>query len=356
MTGPDVNRDTDLELIEAALTEGRAAAADPRERELQELALALQADSPEPGPEFARQLDRRVSEGFKRARPGFKMPRFWMPALAGAATLVLVVVVAISVIGGGPDRSSSSSSAQAGPSTPGMETLIAPSAGAPVDASGRRVERSAQITIATSHDKIQQAADGVGTVAESHGGYVLTSHVSTGDQGSSGGTFQLRVPARQLQATLADLSKLGHLTARSESGQDMTAPYRHVQDRLGNALLERRTLLLRLKHARGAKADDIRAQLATLNASITSLNGQMQELRRRTVYSTVDVTLEQQRAGAGAGGGTGAAFDDALHTLQALVNFVVRALGVLLPLGLLGAAAAVGTRTLRRRRREAALM
>jgi TolA-binding protein len=186
---------------------------------------------------------------------------------------------------------------------------------------------------------------------------VLTSHVSTGDQGTgSGGTFELRVPARQLQATLADLSKLGHMTARSESGQDMTAPYSNVQSRLGNALLERRTLLLRLKHAKGARADGIRSRLASVNADINTLAGQMQELRRRTVYSTVDVTLEQQRGGAGAGGSTGAAFKDALHTLQALANFLVRALGVLLPLALLGGAAALGTRTLRRRRREAALM
>ena len=42
--------------MDAALAEGRVTAADPAERELQELALALQADSAEPRPAFAEEL------------------------------------------------------------------------------------------------------------------------------------------------------------------------------------------------------------------------------------------------------------------------------------------------------------
>ena len=63
MSGPEARRDTDLERIEAALSEGRATADAPRERELQELALALRADAPEPTPAFAQNLDRRMQEG-----------------------------------------------------------------------------------------------------------------------------------------------------------------------------------------------------------------------------------------------------------------------------------------------------
>jgi hypothetical protein len=367
MNGPET-RDTDLERIEAALADGRASADDPRERELQELALALRADSPEPRPEFARDLDRRVSDGFgKPPRAGWTLPaalrRGWMPALAGAAALVLVAVVALSSLGGGDGQGGKPIAASAPktvtePSPRGFGTMdqIAPPEASTL-ATARRVERSAQITISTSRDKLQDAADSVGTVAQSHGGFVLSSHVSTGDEGEPGGSFVLRVPAKELEATLADLSKLGHLRARSESGQDMTAPYRSVQDRLGKDLVERHTLRLRLRHAKGAKADSIRARIAQLNAEIDNLSGRMHGLQRRTLYSTVTVTLEQDRGGAGAGGGgTGAAWHDALHTLEALLNFFVRAMGVLLPLGLVAGLAGLGTRALRRRRREAALL
>src|SRR5206468_2254295 len=102
-----------------------------------------------------------------------------------------------------------------------------------------------------------------------------------------GGSFVLRVPAKELQATLADLSKLGHLRARSESAQDRTLPFRHVRDKLGSDLVERHTLRLRLRHSHGAKADSIRARIAQLNAEIDALSGRMRGLKQRTLYSTV---------------------------------------------------------------------
>jgi hypothetical protein len=350
MSGPDT-RDTDLERIESALAGGRATAADPRERELQELALALRADSAEPVPQFTAAMDRRVAEGFPKPRRGLPLPSFWMPALAAATVLVVVAVVAISSIGGG-GRAGDGTAALEQPAVDGAGSFSARRSGAPLVAGGRRVERSVELTIGTARDELQAAADGVGTVAESHGGFVLRSHVNTGTDGS-GGTFTLRVPQRELQATIADISKLGHLRARSESGQDMTAPYNDVQDKLGNALLERRTLKLKLKHAKGARADAIRARLATLNAAIDGLNGQMHDLKRRTTYSTVNVTLEEEK---GESGGAGAAWDDAQRTLEGMLTFAIRALAVLLPLALLAAVAAMGARTLRRRRREAPLL
>jgi hypothetical protein len=364
MTGPEARRDTDLERIEAALAEGRADAADPRERELQELALALRADAPEPEPGFARELDRRVQAGFPKPSRNklLGLTRGWTHALAGAAALVLVAVVAIASLGGGEDAAD-------------RTTAASPAIAEPSDASGgalqlspfseqrnaaasqqRRVERSIQITLATPGDELQNAADGVGVVAESHRGYVLSSNVNTGEAGEAGGTFVLRVPGRELQATIADLSKLGDLRSRTENSRDMTAPYRNVQGRLGNLLLERRALRVKLADAEGTNADSIRAQIAALSQEIDALNGRMEELRRRTVYSTVSVTLEESKDDGAGAGGTGAAWDDSLHTLESLLNFFVRALGVLLPLALMAGVAGLAARTLRRRRREAPLL
>jgi hypothetical protein len=182
--------------------------------------------------------------------------------------------------------------------------------------------------------------------------------VTTGDEGSPGGSFVLRVPSRELQSTLADLSKLGKLMGRRETAEDVTSSYNGVQDRLGNALLEQRTLKLRLRHATGSKALAIREQLARVSAEVDGLSGRMRQLRSRTAYSTVNLTLEESKDSGGAGGsggGTGAAWHDAVHTLETLLNFTVRALGVLLPIGLLVALGGFGGRALRRRRREAAL-
>ena len=53
-----------LAVIDDALEQGRVTATSSEERELQELALAIQADSPEPDPAFAATLAERVSAGF----------------------------------------------------------------------------------------------------------------------------------------------------------------------------------------------------------------------------------------------------------------------------------------------------
>jgi hypothetical protein len=363
MNGSDARRDIDLERIEAALAEGAATAPDPRERELQELALALRADSPQPAPEFAHDLGQRVAGGFGKPvrAPRRRLQRMWVPAFAAAAVLLVVVAVAISSLGGGEDRVSESFHATI--DKPSAPAAAAPNASgaAPLQQSlgSRHVERNAQLTIAAPRDDLQKAADGVGTVAESHRGFVLNSQVTTGDEGSPGGTFVLRVPSRELQSTLADLSKLGKLMGRRETAQDMTASYNGVQDKLGNALIEKRTLKLRLRHAKGAKKEAIRERLTEISAEVDGLSSQMRRLRSRTSYSTVSVTLEEDKDAGGAGGshdgGTGAAWDDAVHTLETLLNFTVRALGVLLPIGLLVGLGGVGARVLRRRRREAAL-
>src|SRR3954447_14507513 len=106
MSGPDTRRDVDLERIEAALAEGAATAVDPRERELQELALALRADSPAPRPEFAHDLGVRVAGGFGKPEraPRRRLQRLWVPAFAAAAALIVVAVIALSSLGGGEDR------------------------------------------------------------------------------------------------------------------------------------------------------------------------------------------------------------------------------------------------------------
>jgi len=312
--------------------------------DVEQIEAVLRTDVAEPSPAFAAELDRRVREGFPKPP---RRRRVWLrPALAGAAVLLVVAVVAVSVTGGDGQRTALRAPAmRAAPDAGVSAREVSP--GAALTVSSRRVERDVQLTIATPQDKLQQAADGVGTVAESHHGFVASSHVTTGDGGASGGSFELRVPQRELQSTIADLSKLGELRSRSESAQDLTAPYRRTQDRLGNALVERRTLKLRKPTAA------IRARIAELNATIDRLSARLRNLRTRTSYSTVSVTLEQSKKKAGAG--TGAAFDDARRILEGMLNFAVRALAVLLPLAVLAALAASGARVLRRRLASRAL-
>src|SRR2546427_10229890 len=90
-----------LRSVDDALASGTALAVDPAERELQELALALEADSPRPAPEFSERMDRRVAAQFRRA-PGARRARLAArPRLLvlGAAAILVVGVAAIVAVG-----------------------------------------------------------------------------------------------------------------------------------------------------------------------------------------------------------------------------------------------------------------
>ena len=374
MNAPENERD--LALIDAALAEGRATSSDPRERELEELALALRDEAPRPDPGFARELGRRVEDGFAKPRrfraPALRVPRVKLPVLAGAMAALIALVVAVGVLqGGGSEEDAGTQVAQDEPAIaepspqrnatgetapPGGTDLVGPDDAA---ASGtrRHVERSAEMTLAAPADDLQGVAERVGEVAEAHRGYVVSSRFSTGEDATRGGTFVLRIPTKRLETALSDLGKLGDVTSRSESSQDMTAPYRNTQERLGNLLLERRTIEDRLEDAIGDEEIELRSQLRAVNAEIRDLNSRMDDLRQRTLFSTVTVTIEEAEGDSGAAGGSGpgGAWDDALATLSDVLEFAIRALGVVLPLGLVALAAWLAARVLRRRRREAAL-
>jgi hypothetical protein len=303
-----------------------------------EIEAVLRDDLPEPDPAFARELDRRVADGFPRKR------WVWKPVMAAAAT-VTAGIVAVVALSGGHEATAPLPQAK---SPAGVSALTA-SPSAP-----RKIERSINMTLAIAHGKLAQAAADVGRIATARGGYVAASNVSTGSGSEQSGDFTLRVPTASVEQTLADLSGLGDVRERTETSNDVTASFNHVEDSLANALLERRNLRDRLASATGDERARLRAQLREIDFQVRRLTTQMRLLRRQTSMSTVQVTLEEKQPkshGGVFGGGPGAALDDALGVVSGALNLAIRALPLILLAGLAwwGAAAA------RRRRREAAL-
>jgi hypothetical protein len=380
MSDYELDGDRTLAIVDAALESGRASASDPLERELQELALAIEAESPLPDEAFARELGERVSAGFPRSgaaparparRPGARLERATrgrLLALGGAVACLLVVVgLAVSLseptrdrlAGGGETTTSDALTAE--PARPNAATErdrafsgAARSAIAPREPE-RRIERAAQLTLTAPGDELESVADDVVAVTDRHRGFVLRSSVSSGDGPATGGSFELRVPAAELQPALRDLSRLAHVRARSQSGQDVTPAFVSARERLADARAERRSLRRRLAAAdTDERAEALRRQLDRMSLRIGSLRDELRSVRERTDYSAISVTLER-RSGAAAPGGTRGALDDGLDNLEGALNLTLRALGVVLPLALAAWLAWLTATLLRRRRREAAL-
>src|SRR3954447_15956226 len=225
----------------------------------------------------------------------------------------------------------------------------------------RRVERAGALTLTTPARKIHDTADGVVAVVDRVGGYVERSDVG---QASGGGqaTFELRVPTARLDATLAALSRLGHVQSRAQHSQDITAIFNAAAQRLHDARAERDALLRALAKATTAEQTaSLRARLRVVRSEIAAARGDLAAARRRADLARVSVTVIGRGGGTGAttpGGGRwtpGDALRDAVHVLGVAAGVAILAAAIAVPLGLLVGLAALAARALRRRRREAAL-
>jgi hypothetical protein len=392
-----------LTAIDDALETGVAADDDPLTRELQELALMLRDDAPEPTPVYSEWLGKQVEAGFPKQRS--TKPPAWRKLLSPAlATGVIVVpLVAIVILAGGDSDLDSaggggggggvvaesgggggSAAAQGGDdggsvgggrergaaAEPALDRAAKDqqlSRAVPLPPSqqnfapgrsDRRIERSIALELEMPVDEMARVAEQVTTVTNRHGGFVLTSSVSTGEDGA-GGDFSLRIPATELRAAVRDLAGLADVRSQSQSGRDVTRHFVTATDRLQAARAERRSLLRRLETATtDEEVEAIRTQLDIVAAEINGLRGQLRSLRLRTNYAVVNVSL-LAADGDDEGGGAVGSFDDALgdagDLLVTVAGWIVRVLAVLVPLGLIALVAWPAGRALRRRQRESAL-
>ena len=411
----------DLAAIDAALA-GAPLADDPQARDLQELALQLHADSPAPEPAFAEELRGRMeaefppATGSARGRAGAararqaaalerlaakarRGPRAALLPLAGVGVPLVLVVLVVFAAGGPPSGggggddnsdgggggsvaldSSGGGGAEAGGSEGGAalealpdETaaarsksrdsaagLAAPSRGGgfvPGQRS-RKIERSFSLELEVPLKQMTRVADGVTAVTNRHGGFVLDSSVSSGEDGG-GGDFSLRIPTDRLRPALRDLAELAPVIRQSQEGRDVTREHVTAKDRLQAARAERRSLLRRLEAAAtDEEAEAIRRRLDLVGGEINGLRGQLRDLRLRTDYAVVTVSLlvgDEDDNGVGVGGSFDDALGDAGDLLVGFAGLLIRVLALALPLGLIALVAWLCARGLRRRRRESAL-
>jgi Domain of unknown function (DUF4349) len=406
----------DVTAIDDALRTGTAAHDDPLARELQELALALQADSPEPDRGFAEELGARVEAGFPaeagsvraRARTAGASIRVRLPlarraarrVLPAAAVIggILLPLVLVATLAGPPDGSDDGGSSgggggavavpedagsgggreaapdlQAGSGRQAAPDLQAvPGAGstqaiAPAPPGGgfapgeraRKIERSIGLELEAPADELARLADQVTAVTNRHGGFVLSSSLSTGNDGA-GGDFELRIPSDRLRPALRDLSGLATVRSQTQSGRDVTREHATAKDRLQSARAERRSLLRRLEQAdTDEEAEAIRRRLDLVAGEINGLRAQLRDLRLRTDYAVVTVALLASENGSSDERGAGGTFDDALgdagDLLLGTAGILIRILALLLPLALIGLLLWLAAGPFRRRRRESAL-
>jgi hypothetical protein len=224
-----------------------------------------------------------------------------------------------------------------------------------------KVERSAELTLGTEPEKVQDVAGKTLDVVGRYRGIVLNSSVRDGTEGEAGASFGLLIPSRRLSGALTDLSALAEVRSRSENTQDITAPFVSARERLRDARAEAEGLLRQLAGtATKAERDSVKAQLRIVRGRIAAFRSQAQRLERRADFSRVSLQIVTGDAAAvpvpeNGNWTIGDALHDAARVLAIGAGIALVSLAVLLPLALFGAAAWAGRRVYLRRARQAAL-
>jgi hypothetical protein len=244
-------------------------------------------------------------------------------------------------------------------------------------AAHRKVAQNADLVLSTEPQDVRDVADGVVGVVDKYHGFVVSSNVTSGktptpvplEQGDTSGarsqqgsgTFELRIPAQNLQAALGDMSDLpqAHVTARTEGTVDITKRFNSAKAQVEDLETQRTNLLTQLGDALTIEEQDsIKAQLRIVENQLADAKDKLGHVQTRIHFVPVNVEIRGQQ-GVDAGGGgdwsIGDAFHDAGRVLTVIAGILLISAAVLVPLGLIGAVAWITARAVIRRRREDAL-
>ncbi len=161
----------------------------------------------------------------------------------------------------------------------------------------------------------------------------------------------------RLDDALARLSKLGHVSERTQGSQDITAQRNVARDRFDESVAERRSLLARLgKATTDNEVASLKARLRDVNAAIAANQAALERVLRRARFASVHVTLQAKRGAVAPvddGKWTpGDALRDAGRVLEVAAGVLVVVGSVLLPLALLALLGLAASRLTGRRGRD----
>jgi hypothetical protein len=158
---------------------------------------------------------------------------------------------------------------------------------------GPMIVRRAGVTLTTKD--FDKARTGLDEILKRHRGYVGELRVNT-PVGVGRTLFAtLRIPADQLEATLADLRNLGRVEAESQDGQEVTAQYVDLEARLSNARNTERRLTELLRQQSGKLSDvlAVETELSRVRGEIESMESQRKNLVNQVDFATLSATVNE---------------------------------------------------------------
>jgi hypothetical protein len=159
---------------------------------------------------------------------------------------------------------------------------------------GPMIEKTASLLITVKEMDAARAA--LEDIAKRHHGYF--AELNTEGQSEAGRTLtaSLRVPASELDATLIELRRLGHLDEEKQGGEEISQQHVDLEARLQNARnTEKRLADLLTRRADKLKdVLDVERELASTREEIERMEAQQRNMENQVNYASIDLKLREE--------------------------------------------------------------
>ena len=209
------------------------------------------------------------------------------------------------------------------------------------EAADRKIIRNADITMEV--ESTTDAQHQVTTIAESHGGFVVTSEAKQRENiDPSKRTVDIklvaRIPADRFGVALDQIKKLaGNLPEANVNGQDVTEDFIDLEARIKTEkALELQFLDIMKQADTVQEAMEVQRQIAGVRTDIEKLEGRKRFLENRSSLSTITVNIQAPKVIAvnptGVGHSVRDAVSDSLELATGMFVFFVRTVIVMMPI------------------------
>jgi hypothetical protein len=244
-----------------------------------------------------------------------------------------------------PQGSAAPTEAKQSSSAPPLSTITAANPNPSPAEVNRKIIRNAELSVET--DIPENGLRRIAAIAESKGGFIVTSEVrQQGGGGASGAskivTVVARIPSAQFETTVEEIIKLGsRVLQEKRTGLDVTEEYIDLEARIRTKQALEAQFLEIMKQARTvSEALEVQKQIAEVRTEIEQLEGRRRFLENQSSLSTITVTLQQPVSIVSASPGgfyssVKEAISDGFDVAVAIVLIFIRVALALLPVLLL---------------------
>jgi len=204
------------------------------------------------------------------------------------------------------------------------------------EAFNRKIIRNAEIGIEV--EEPAPAQQRISSIAESNGGFIVTSEIKQLGSTSTSVTIVMRVPADKFGAAVEAIRTGGGTVTREKiTGQDVTEEFIDLEARIRTKVALEQQFLEIMKQARSVSdALEVQTQIANVRTEIERLEGRKRFLENQSSLSTITVTITSptpvvRTESTGFIAAIKRAFGDTIDVGSGIIIGFIRLVGVSLP-------------------------